>query len=72
MSETQVTAETIERAIRQQFSLDERPEHVEDSLRPILRIIQSEVGLSETEWIEVFEELRDDVEFREAEWFHER
>lgn len=69
---SQTETEQIKDAIRKHFTHDRHPEHVEESLQPLLEIIQAEVGLTPEEWEEVFGRLRDSVEFREAGWLEDQ
>lgn len=59
---------TTQKTIKARFKSCEYPEHVEQGLKEILDLVTDVTDLSDEEWIEVFEELKDSVEFRESEW----
>jgi len=58
----------IKQEIQQRLGDTSHPEHVESSIRVILKWIQEEAEFDEDEWIEVLEELKSELEFGEAEW----
>lgn len=62
------TEENAELDLRQRFKGCEYPEHVEQALKPILKIAQDEVDLTDEEWEEVLSTLRTEIEFGEATW----
>jgi len=60
--------DTMKEQLQQRLGKIEHPEHAEKHLRIILGWIQEKAEFSDQEWIEVLEELKTEVEFREAEW----